>query len=209
MFVVEIVAAKGSGQDRVSVVELGDGLVIALADGAGGTGNGAVAAEAIIAAIACETAMPDARRCCELIEDLDADPRLGGGQSTAVVLAVGANIVGASVGDSGAWLIREAEIVDLTHVQERKPLVGDGCVAVPFEAPFDGTLLVASDGLLRYAKRDDIARLARGEDLVAAARALVELVRLPTGELQDDVSIVLVSASRTSSGTARWTASPR
>jgi len=36
-----------------------------------------------------------------------------------------------------------------------------------------------------------IARVASGPDLAAAARALVELVRLPSGELPDDVAIVL------------------
>lgn len=203
MFVIEIAAAKGSGQDRVRVVEVDGRLVIALADGAGGTGNGAIAAETIVAAIGSERT---AAQCCELIEHLDA--QLGGGQSTAVVLVVGTNLVGASVGDSGAWLIRDDGVDDLTQAQQRKPLVGDGCIAVPFEAAFEGTLLVASDGLLRYAKRDDISRLVREQGL-AAVRALVDLVRLPTGELQDDISIVLVSASRTSSGTARSTAAPR
>jgi hypothetical protein len=54
-----------------------------------------------------------------------------------------------------------------------------------------GTLLVASDGLLRYAKLADIARLAAGADLDAAARGLVELVRLSSGALPDDVAMVL------------------
>jgi serine/threonine protein phosphatase PrpC len=203
VFVVEIAAAKESGQDRVRVIEIDGGLVIALADGAGGTGHGAIAADTIVAAIGSE--LRTAVGCCELIEHLDTG--LDGGQSTAVVLVVRDNIVGASVGDSGAWLIRELEVVDLTHAQQRKPLVGDGCIAVPFEAAFDGVLLVASDGLLRYATRDAIARLVREQGL-AAVRALVDLVRLPTGALQDDVSLVLVSASRTWSGTARSTAAP-
>ncbi len=105
--------------------------MIALADGAGGTGNGAIAAEAIIDAIGTAASGVD---WSMLLADLDRDvKRLGGGQST----------------------------------------------------------LVASDGLLRYAKRSDIARVANGPDLAVAARALVDLVRLPTGGLQDDVSIVL------------------
>jgi hypothetical protein len=57
--------------------------------------------------------------------------------------------------------------------------------------PFDGTLLVASDGLFRYATTHDIVRnLDR----------LVDLVRLPNGALQDDISVVI--ASPPSSGTA-------
>jgi hypothetical protein len=52
-------------------------------------------------------------------------------------------------------------------------------------------LLVASDGLIKYAKQASIARIASGADLASAARSLVDLVRLRSGQLQDDVSIVL------------------
>jgi hypothetical protein len=47
----------------------------------------------------------------------------------------------------------------------------------------------------RYAKPADIARLAAGADLDAAARGLVELVRLRSGALPDDVTVVLCRAS--------------
>lgn len=177
------------GQDRAAVIVRDEGMVIALADGAGGTGNGAVAAQAVIDAVASGVDW----------QALDDDPeRLGHGQTTAVVLAVDANgIEGASVGDSAAWLIGH-EVTELTERQVRKPLLGSGCVPVGFAVgPIgDATLLVASDGLVRYAKQEDIARIARGADLVAAARALVELVRLPSGGLQDDVAVVLVRERR-------------
>ena len=55
----------------------------------------------------------------------------------------------------------------------------------------NATLIVASDGLLRYAKQQDIERISRGPDLATAARSLVELVRLPSRALQDDVAVVL------------------
>ncbi len=45
-----------------------------------------------------------------------------------------------------------------------------------------------SDGLLRHAKQQDIARIARGPDLATAARTLIELVRIPSGALEDDVA---------------------
>ncbi len=101
--------------------------------------------------------------------------------------------MGASVGDSGAWVIRGAQIEDLTEGQARKPLVGAGCrpVAVRAAALGAGTLLVASDGLLRYAKPSEIAWVAAGRDLVVAVRGLVDLVRLRSGALPDDVSVVL------------------
>lgn len=192
-YVVEVVAARGSGQDRARVFECDNGCVVALADGAGGTGNGATAAQVIIDAVGAIVAASGVD-WSTLLADLDADPRLAGGQSTAVVLALSdTGIVGASVGDSVAWLITNSSVVELTDGQDRKPLVGDGCspfrvMALPLGS---GTLLVASDGLHRYAKQSEIAQIAKSPDLTAAARALVELVRLPSGGLQDDISIVL------------------
>ena len=101
-----------------------------------------------------------------------------------------------SVGDSGAWIIRGAEIDDLTANQQHEPLLGAGAHPIAFErGPLaGGTLVVASDGLFRYAKPADIARVASGSDVEAVARALIDLVRLPTGALQDDVSVVVVRA---------------
>ena len=186
--VVHLVAARGGGEDRAAVFERPDGIVVALADGAGGTGNGAVAAQAIV-----DAAEASAGDWCALLEDLDG--RLDGAQATAVIATIhGRQLTGASVGDSGAWLVRDDDIVDLTEHQIRKPLVGGGCEAVAFEAALDGTLVVGSDGLFRYAKPGDIARIVRGPDLDVAARELVQLVRLPNGALQDDVSIVLLRA---------------
>ncbi len=90
------------------------------------------------------------------------------------------------------------DVVDLTDGQTRKPLVGSGCVPFRISSSLvaGGTLLVASDGLLRYAKRSDIVRVASGADLTAAARSLIELVRLANGTLQDDVAVVLCREQR-------------
>jgi PPM family protein phosphatase len=185
-----VVARREPGQDRAAVFVRDGGLVIALADGAGGTSNGALAADAVIAA---------AERCAgdwvEALRAVDEDPRLGGGETTAVVLELdGSGIRGASVGDSEAWLVDGDTVDVLTHGQRRKPLLGGGAEPVAFDARALGTatLVVGSDGLFRYARRADIARIARERDLVAAVARLVALVRLPTGELQDDVSVVVV-----------------
>ncbi|MDB4958826.1 MAG: hypothetical protein JWO36_6395 [Myxococcales bacterium] len=193
-YVVKVQPLKGAGQDRAAVFERDGGVLIALADGAGGTSNGAVAAQAII-----DTAEMLRNADAEwsiVLRQLDGDSlRLDGGQSTAVVLAVTEHGVrGASVGDSGAWLIRNGDIDDLTHAQHAKPLVGAGATPVstatgPLGA---GTLLVASDGLFRYAKIADIGKIASGPDLAAAAEQLIELVRIqPAGNVPDDVAIVL------------------
>lgn len=177
-FDVAVVAESAgvNGQDRATVTSDDDGIVVALADGAGGTGGGELAAQAVIDAVAEDHASAD---FAALLADLDADPKgLGHGQTTAVVLRVTSEgVLGASVGDSGAWMIAGENIIDLTGGQQRKPLLGSGCTPVAFAgmSPRGATLLVASDGLLRYAKR----------------AALLGLVRLPSGGLQDDVSIVL------------------
>lgn len=190
-YVVEVASSRITGQDRASVFVRPGGLVIALADGAGGTSNGAVAAQAFVDAVGATSSETD---WSGIIEALDGDiSRLGHGQTTAVVLSLDSRgITGCSVGDSGAWLVLD-EVIDLTDGQVRKPLVGGGCSPFVFHAgPLgNATLIVASDGLLRYGKQQDIARISRGPDLATAARTLVELVRLPSGALQDDVAVVL------------------
>src|SRR5436190_9621806 len=48
IYAVEVVAAGRGGQDRAAIVPIDDGLVIVVADGAGGTAAGAQAAQAIV-----------------------------------------------------------------------------------------------------------------------------------------------------------------
>ena len=196
--VTEIVGRRGVGQDRAVARTTGDGVLIALADGAGGTGGGAEAAQAVVDRVA-ESAASGSNWSL-VLEEIDQDrARLYGWESTAIVIFVTpAGVEGASVGDSGAWVIRGTEIEDLTARQVRKPLVGAGCTpsAIRGGTLGGGTLLVASDGLLKYAKPSDISRIAGGTDLPEVARALIELVRLRSGQLQDDVSIVLCREKR-------------
>jgi hypothetical protein len=67
-------------------------------------------------------------------------------------------------------VVRGTQLEDLIDWQLSKPLVDAGCrlFAVHAAALGGGMLLVASDGLLRYAKPADIARMAAGADLDAA-----------------------------------------
>jgi serine/threonine protein phosphatase PrpC len=189
---VEIAPRRGQGQDRVLVLPCEHGVVIALAVGAGGTSGGERAAKAVVDRVA--SVASHAYDWQQLLAELD-HAQIGYGQTTAVVLWVTSEkIVGASAGDSGAWIVSpDGAVEDITSAQHRKPLIGDGAVVTPIEhGPLGGgTLLVASDGLLRYAKEAEIARVARGVDLDVAAKALVELVRLPSKQLPDDVSVVL------------------
>jgi len=107
--------------------------------------------------------------------------------------AIAGRIVGVSVGDCGAWLIAQNGIDELTANQVRRPLLGSGeAIPVAFESALaDATLLLATDGLLKYARRDRIAAVALGPDLQMAAYALADLPRLRSGALPDDVGVIL------------------
>ena len=186
------------GHDRVEIFALEETCVIAVADGMGGRSGAAEAAEGWIEAVrSClensdQWSAPDfwagimGRADRAIAEDRQA------GETTAVVAAVTkAGIVGASVGDSGAILMRADGDVELTRGQVRKPGLGSGmAIVVPFEHELvEGTLVAGTDGLMKYATRAAIRRAALGDAVAEAARELVEAVRLPSGGLQDDVGV--------------------
>jgi PPM family protein phosphatase len=56
-------------------------------------------------------------------------------------------------------------------------------------------LLLASDGLFDYVRREQVVAAARGADLDAAAKMLAEFSRLRSGALPDDVSVILARSS--------------
>jgi PPM family protein phosphatase len=194
-YVVKLQPMRGEGQDRAAVFDREDGgITIALADGAGGTSHGDIAAQAVLDIVQI-LAGSDADWSV-ILQTLDRDSaRLQGGQTTAIVLVLGDPAIrGASVGDSEAWLVyADQRIEALTANQTHKPLLGSGAQVTPVVDAMlgDATLVVASDGLFRTAKPMDIARIATGADLAAAAEALVDLVRTDVGNVLDDVSIVL------------------
>jgi hypothetical protein len=114
------VAYRQRCEDRVKVVDLDGGVVIVVADGAGGTGAGAEAAETVIREVAAAASLErDADVWCEVLRQ--TDHRVGPGESTCVVVArSAAGLVGASVGDSRAWLLEDDQVNDLTSGQVRK-----------------------------------------------------------------------------------------
>jgi serine/threonine protein phosphatase PrpC len=136
------------------------------------------------------------------------DCRLGIGESTAVVADVRPDsILGASVGDSRAWIIREGELLDLTVNQIRKPLLGSGD-ARPTQfshGALNGTLIVATDGFCNYVKRDELTSMVAQADLFEIPRRCVELVRLPSGDLWDDIGIVACRVTRPRRSRKRYT----
>ncbi len=175
------------------------GYFVAVADGAGGTGGGAVAAERLIAFVSGltkEAASTDwFDTLCAFDDELSARPMSG--QTTGIVAFIDSERVrGASVGDSSAWLIAPSGgMTDMTARQRRKPLLGSGeALPILFEAERLGNhVLLASDGLFKYAPVDRICTLATRGAVAEAANALANCVRLPSGALQDDVAVVLVS----------------
>jgi PPM family protein phosphatase len=189
-------------EDRTEWIDAGEAFVLVVADGAGGRAGGAAAAEAVVAHVRAVVVsmppwqLPDPHAWVGLLSEIDErlvdDPDAG--ETTAVVAAItAAGIAGASVGDSGAWIVTRDGYDDLTAGQRAKPFLGNGmALPMPFSARrWEGTLLVASDGLFKYADGDSICAVARGEDLAAAAERLVDLVRLPSGSLPDDVAVLL------------------
>lgn len=194
--------ARATGQDVVGVFPFAAGEIVLLADGAGGTSGGREAAELVVRILSERALQSEAvtetfwrQAILELAIELES---LGAGQSTAVAIAHrGRSLCGGSIGDCEAWLIGRDGLIDLTQGQARKPLLGGG-LAEPrtFSAQIrpGELLLVASDGLFKYATRERIVDClrARGASLESIGHALIALARMPNGGLQDDIGIALV-----------------
>jgi serine/threonine protein phosphatase PrpC len=188
------VAYRNRCEDRVDVIHEDERPVIAVADGAGGIGGGDLASEAVIREVrAAHLHVSDADSWERELRQIDF--RVGPGESTAVVVDVRPDsIAGASVGDSQAWIIQEGNLIDLTAQQNHKPLLGSGKAgATGFSAgPLKGILLVATDGFCSYTKRQRVIDLVvQSEEFLEIPRRCVELVRLPSGALWDDIGIVV------------------
>jgi len=199
-------AANKCGDDRSIIMAFPQGSVIVVADGAGGSA-GATDASTLLVDFARshinENGFPETDLdCCALLHRADLAIRDDGqaGETTGVVVAVIPDaLFGASVGDSGAWLILAQETYDLTGAQSRKPLLGTGeSMPEPFNAELDGgVLIVATDGLWNYVNQDILCVLVRtpGASSTEIAAQLVASVRLSIGSLQDDVCVVVCRRS--------------
>ena len=182
------------GEDRLALRVDDDRLIVVVADGAGGTGAGAAAAQTVCDAV---LALPPGQESWEnvffAVDRLLLRSTAGGLAAAVVVEIIDGVIRGASVGDSCAWLVESFQITDLTVNQRRKPLLGSGDAdPIAFgPMPFRGRLLVASDGLVTYARRFELQCRAVVGSLEQSAAALLEAARLVTGRFQDDVALVL------------------
>ena len=190
----------GKGEDRLLVDHYGARTLAIVADGAGGMGGGAVAAEMACSLMAQSmrttiAGTPEFWARCLFDVDQALVRQGSAGQCTAVVVEISENgVSGASIGDSGAWMITSREILNLTERQRRKPLLGSGEASPVCFGPveFSGRLLLATDGLFKYAARHNIAQRAMASSVNNAVDRLVTGVRLPSGALQDDVGIILL-----------------
>lgn len=201
-FVATRRVSGGRGEDRVMVEQADGRTLLVVADGAGGTGSGAAAAD-----LACNLVAAAFRRggmsAASWVAELSAIDRTlltgaPGGQTTVVAVEVdGDEVRGASVGDSGCWAIDSSGCVDLTSGQSRKPLLGSGAARPTVIGPtrLPPRLLVATDGLLKYCPRAEIVRIVVNGTPENAVEELISKVRLGSGRFQDDVAIALLAGA--------------
>jgi len=183
------------GDDRADAFDFAGGKLLVVADGAGGISGGAAAAQAVVDHLRHLPAHPQ-HDWADVLRKLDQLLSSKGsfGETTVVVAFVTSEqIVGASVGDSGAWMFSLGIWLNLLEDQNRKPLLGSGA-AVPVgfgPFPLGDRVILGSDGLFKYVKADRIGELARLDPMQLAVRELVAAARLPSGVLQDDVAVIV------------------
>ncbi|QEL14569.1 SpoIIE family protein phosphatase [Limnoglobus roseus] len=191
---------RAAGEDRAAVFPTPFGCLAVVADGVGGRSGGAAAADAVIEAVrslAEAIASPlDLRSWATWLRQLDQ--QMAGeatvGETTAVIAALSAaGIIGVAVGDSVAWVAIENQCHSLATGSEPKPWLGSGVARpVPFaHLNLAGTLLLATDGLTKYADRQRIVGLLQSETLERLPKQLIDAVRYGSGRLPDDVGVIV------------------
>lgn len=185
------VESGGANQDRVLVERRGQRTLAIVCDGAGNGGRGGLAADLAVAELArvWREGFVDWVRALLAVDQL-LKREAQGGETTCVVVDISddGQFRGASVGDSGAWMLSAARTVrDLTASQDRSRLGSGRAGPKLLKGQLIGRLVLATDGLLKYIRTADIhASAGRGVE------ALIDSVRLKSGALQDDVAVVLL-----------------
>jgi serine/threonine protein phosphatase PrpC len=195
---LQTAAGNPENQDRGLILEDGSRTILCVADGVGGRSGGAEAAMMAVNLIRQNIILlSNGNACTEVLRKLDEaiakDPTAGETTCTLVVVAP-EEIFGASVGDSGSWMIPETgNHLDLTHAQQRKPFIGSGSawpVSFHHSNPA-GLLLLATDGLLKYTSADRIIGTCRERPIDLVGERLIKLVRYSSGALPDDVTLII------------------
>jgi serine/threonine protein phosphatase PrpC len=186
-------------EDRALVLRAGEADIVCVADGSGGMSGAANAAEMFVSGVkrnvdAGSLKLTDAAAWVALLGTLDAEIARHpfAGETTGIALVVTpTTVVGASAGDSRAWLFADTAN-ELTEEQVRTPRLGTGhAIPKPFTAPAHGTLVVGTDGLFDHASIDDIRAIALASPSPDAADALIGLLRARFQTLPDDVAVVV------------------
>jgi serine/threonine protein phosphatase PrpC len=190
-------AGNPENQDRGLVLDRGSKLVLCIADGAGGRSGGREAATKAVQWIReCAMSLTDINPCLHALRQLDEalESDVDAGETTCVIAVVeDGNVYGASAGDSGAWLVRPGGIVDLTKNQVRKPFLGSGAicpVAFMHTCEHGEHLILATDGLLKYASPSQIGEVCRLNEIEQIPERLIGLVRSRFGALPDDITVI-------------------
>ncbi len=196
-----LASSRQSPADAAEVFERDGVLVVVVADGRGGIRGGDEASRSLVAVVKSAVDDPaftpkDVGAWVDLFRTRDtALASKGAGETTGVVVALWRQgLVGVSIGDSEAWVVTPRGVDNLTVGQQTRQRLGSGRVNLAtFARPsLGGVLVIATDGLFKFASQDIIAGVVRAAPFEAAAERLVELVRNPNGTLADDAAVVLV-----------------
>jgi hypothetical protein len=180
-----------AGEDRLVVERIRGRTFAIVCDGAGNGGRGGLAADLAIAELTriAREGFVDWMRAFSSVDQLLLK-QAAGGETTCVAIEITdtGECRGASVGDSGAWMIPASRTpTELTARQSRLRLGSGQAHAERFKAQLMWQLVVGTDGLFKYIRHRDLPSLAR-----RGVEALVEGVRLKGGGFQDDVAVILV-----------------
>ncbi len=187
-------------EDRSEVYLLDDKIIAVVADGVGGQSGGERAAEMVLEEVRAKAPtmsdLMNPETWVQFIEQLDKKifETEGAGQTTVVIFAATTDkFIGVNCGDSGAWRVGETELEDLTEGTEKELFLGCGrVVSKSFSGAFNGTLLISSDGLYKFAEQDAIMAIVRKEPPKIAASRLFQLVLGNSkGILRGDVALVV------------------
>ena len=187
------------GDDALYLVELGSSIWFCISDGAGGSGGGDKASLYVIEAFKSLTSIknfdfPEDFESFLRKLDLELSVVPNCGEATAIVGKIeDVTVVGASVGDSEAWLFNRKFDCELTAMKSLKPLLGTGNALPIGFGPFsvDGAVLLGSDGLFKYVKHQELQALLSTK---TTAKEIADLAKKETGKLQDDISVIYISA---------------
>lgn len=216
---------REGNEDRYLVREERDVTLLAVADGVGGSSGGEIAADAALAELGTRFfGAPQGRATSDALAEAMREANAAvlraavtsghhDAATTIVAAVVRADeaIIG-NLGDSRAYLIRDGVCRQLTedhsgameHAITRfagDPRGVQPDIFVESLRP-DDRLLLCSDGLTRHVTPEEIAKAVTGEDVSAAASALVDLANARGG--QDNVTVLLHApgARRAVTGTA-------